>query len=261
MSQNSREDENPSQPTVQGNQQERSAPDHQDIPASHQQGRTIPEPSMTQPSIKDEQWHNEQKGYWERQTRAAERLNWITGIAAGIALLALIPLFIQTRTSQTTAQTAIDQLKLTKTSLQTTERAWVTVKGAQVRPLIGSGKVPTVAMEWRNSGRSPAWKTKIRQIVSLKDKPPDGLMPPIATSDENHGIVSPDSSLLVQFTPTNLTEILTAYLKTGKVHLYTFGTITYLDIFNVEHQTSFCFWLQDIEKLDMSPCGQRNEVD
>jgi hypothetical protein len=265
MSPDSSEDENPSQPTVKGNQQEHTTSDHQDIPASLQQERTIPEPPvtqpLTQPATKDERWHNEQKGYWERQTRAAERLNWITGIAAGIALLALIPLFIQTTTSQTTAQTAIDQLKMTKTSLQITERAWVTVKAAQAKPPVATGQIQEVAVELRNSGHSPALRIKIRHMVSVKDKLPDGPMPLIVTTgNENHGVVGPEASVVARFSPTNLTNELIAMLKSGKVYLFTFGTVKYFDIFDTEHETQFCYFIQDVDKIDMSPCGQWNEA-
>jgi hypothetical protein len=82
MSPDSSEDENPSQPTENGNQQEHTTSDHQDIPASLQQERTIPEPPVTQPltqlSAKDEQWKADQRENWIRQLRPQWALVWVS---------------------------------------------------------------------------------------------------------------------------------------------------------------------------------------
>ena len=94
MSPDSSEDENPSQPTENGNQQEHTTSDHQDIPASLQQERTIPEPPVTQPltqlSAKDEQWKADQRENWIRQLRPQWALVWVSIGAVIAAVITLI---------------------------------------------------------------------------------------------------------------------------------------------------------------------------
>ena len=153
------------------------------------------------------------------------------------------------------------QWQTTITNHRTTERAWVTIKAAQAKPPIATGQIQEVAIELHNSGHSPALRSKIRHMVSIKDKLPDGPMPPImVTSNENHGVIGPETSMVAHFTPTNLTNELIALLKSGKVYLFTFGTVNYFDIFDTEHETQFCFFIQNVDKIDMSPCGQWNEA-
>jgi hypothetical protein len=151
------------------------------------------------------------------------------------------------------------QWRTTISNHRTTERAWVTVKASQANPPIATGQIPEVAIELHNSGHSPALRSKVRQMVSIKDKLPDGPMPPImATGNENYGVVGPDGSLFARFTPTNLTNDLIALLRSGKVYLFAYGTVKYFDIFDIEHETQYCFRLEDIAKIDLSPCGQWN---
>ena len=93
MSPDCSEDENPSQPTVNGNQQEHTTSDHQDIPSSLQQ-RTIAEPPvtqpLTQPSAKDEQWKADQRENWIRQLRPQWALVWVSIGAVIAAVITLI---------------------------------------------------------------------------------------------------------------------------------------------------------------------------
>src|SRR4249919_1140565 len=89
MSPDCSEDENPSQPTVSGNQQEHTTSDHQDIPSSLQQ-RTIAEPPVTQPSAKDEQWKADQRENWIRQLRPQWALVWVSIGAVIAAVITLI---------------------------------------------------------------------------------------------------------------------------------------------------------------------------
>jgi hypothetical protein len=102
--------------------------------------------SGTQPSAYDEQWHKEQAIYWKRQLRISRWLNWITAVGTVAAISALVFLYFQMQASQITAQTAIDQLRMTKTSLQTTERAWISIKGVTLeRPIAPNEEAPVKA--------------------------------------------------------------------------------------------------------------------
>lgn len=164
-----------------------------------------------------------------------------------------------------------ESAKQSKTALEYTieksrldQRAWLTVKAAKVRHIIATGNVPMVAIELHNSGQSPALRTRMDQHVSfIMSKLPEGPMPSISRGgDESIGVVGPDSSVVSDFIMNDpLTEALMTHLKSGKWSIITYGKATYFDIFKVEHQTSFCFILQDIAKYELSPCAKWSSAD
>ncbi len=252
MSQNPCDDENPSQPTVQGNQ------------------------SGTQPSSQEDQWQSEQKSYWERQIRISEQQTrisiWLNGItlsaaaAAGVTLYFLSvqtsDLSVQTNIAKTTAQTAIDQLGMMKTSLQTTERAWVTVKGITLENLMVAGQEPVAVAGFYNSGHSPALQLTLHhfhQIVpglAAKDKPDFRRI-----ADESLAVVGPKSKMMSTKKYLSVTMEEMSNMAAGRAHLYSYGLIQYRDIFNTDHWTMFCYRSRDLSDRNLVACSEWNEVD
>lgn len=143
------------------------------------------------------------------------------------------------------------------------QRAWLTVKAAKVRQIIAMGKPPTVAIELHNSGQTPAVGTRLDQHVGFfADKLPDGPMPFGHRDNRNIGVVGPSSSMVGDFTLSDsLTETAMTNLKSRKWSIFTYGTATYFDIFKVQHNLSYCFILEDVAKVDLSPCVKWNNTD
>ena len=147
-----------SEPTVERNQQEQAGGNDQKVPARQQREGANVNSAIAHPSPNDDQWREEQKRYWERQIRISKWLNWITIGGGIIALGALGAVY--------------GQLQTMKTSLHTTERAWVTIKAAQAKPPIATGGIPEIAIELRlcrlvicpsistGTMRSPSWSRR-----------------------------------------------------------------------------------------------------
>jgi hypothetical protein len=262
MSQDSCDDEKPSEPPIDGNKETHASENHQQISA-HQEGeRAAVNPTVAQPHSKEDQWHSDEKANWERQIRISKWLNWITAVGVVAAVCAFVPLYIQMRAAQVTAQTAIDQLHMMQASFQTTERAWVTVKDSHIELPIATGENPVITTKLQNTGHSPALKVRLRQVYILQDKLPEGQMPKIEfMGDESLGLVGPGGfmrSTIARGEP--LTEIQTTLLKSGKVSIFNLGTVTYVDIFNISHETNFCFMLRNLTHTELSPCARWNEA-
>ena len=181
MSPDSSEAENPSQPTVNGNQQEHTTSDHQDIPASLQQERTIPEPPvtqpLTQPFAKDEQW------------KADQRKNWIWQLLPQWALVAVsvgavIAAFSTLTTLNETLDAARNQAAVAQKSADIAQATLL----ASRRPLVSVdvsiggdweyADAVTLEVQYamKNHGPTPAVKVYISPTMLLSSPGDDRLI-------------------------------------------------------------------------------------
>src|SRR5687767_14539404 len=106
------------------NQMQQPAPgnnpstNQQGIPAQQQPKAPIVNASIGQPqSPQEEQWRKEQKVYWERQIGIAKWLNVITSLAAGIAIVGLIFVYLQARIAAIAADAAVNQARTAEKTL------------------------------------------------------------------------------------------------------------------------------------------------
>jgi hypothetical protein len=247
MSQNSCDDENPSQPTIKGNQQEYATSNDQQIPARQQCERAAINSSVAQLSTNEDQWHNEQKRYWKRQIRISKWLNWITIGGGIIAVGALIAVYAQ--------------LQMMKTSLHVSERAWITVKGITIANPLAEGEAATIIAGFENSGHSPALQMTVTNAVTVGDIKTLGDMPKFP-DDPNRSLVAigPNSK-----TTVNIRHLITrediSNLQAKKASLYSYGIINYADIFGTKHWTTFCYRSASITELNLVACSGWNDID
>ena len=239
-----------SEPTIERNQREQASGNDQEVPARQQREGADVDSAIAHPSPNDDQWHEEQKRYWERQIRVSKWLNWITVGGGIVALGGLIAVYAQ--------------LQMMKTSLRTTERAWVTIQGPKLQAPLAIGEIPSVYVRIQNSGRSPALKVKLRHSFGMPDMLAEGPMPPEeppSTDDESSSVIAP-GEYQISIVPfgSPLTEEYLAHLKKGESTVFTYGTVTYFDIFDVKHQTNFCLSLQDITNTHLSRCVKWNDA-
>ena len=155
-------------------------------------------------------------------------------------------------------------LYMSRSTHQTTERAWVTVQNATiVGPLIANN-VPRAKILFQNSGRSPALTTKIRLLMTVwtSSKLPDWEMPPILTTDaESVGVIGPGSVVsqgLYLMTP--LSEEQGVHLERKDWFIVTLGVVSYIDIFGNPHETKLCLIWRDTTTDSLSPCERWNEA-
>ena len=156
MSQDSCDDEIPSKPPIDGNEDAGTRENHQEI-ATHQEcERTPVNPTVTQPSSQNDQWQEEQKGYWERQIRLGKWLNWVTGVGIIVALGALYFVYLQAESARIAAKAA----KVSADTLLASSRPWVTVK-VEIAGGWKDGSNIKAKHTMRNIGPSPAIEVRI----------------------------------------------------------------------------------------------------
>mgnify|MGYP001589455165 CR=1 FL=1 len=167
---------------------------------------------------------------WFRQLPKTERFEF--GIAIiGLVIAAL--LLVSTSGQWYTANK----------SLKTAERAWVTVKRISLDKPIKAGEIPTVNIEFYNSGHSPALKLAIIHTVGLRDRLPFGEMPLMAPQGyRSLTVIGPSVSHFSNVgLPRQLTQSDMKKVDAQQAFLVTWGEMAYMDIFDKPHRTTFCY--------------------
>ena len=240
--------ENVSESSVDGQQQEHSVKGENKISAHQPREGNAVKAVVPHPSSSEYHWHKEQKDYWERQIGISKWLNWITGIGGVIAIGALIILY--------------GQFEVMKTSLRTTERAWVTVFQGKLDNIISIGVRPSDTVEIQNSGHSPARNISIKHGLFIWKNLPDGPITSVELAeDKGRPVLGPSVHMgMTSENPVRITEEKMASLKNGSERLFSIGVVLYTDAFEETHRTEFCFFVRDINKVEMSPCIKWNET-
>jgi hypothetical protein len=104
-----------------------------------------------EPSTEDNQRYANEQRDRTSQTGLSSKLNWITGVAAAISLLALAALFVSLSISRTQADTS-------RRELESSQRPWLTLKVTGEKLIINKDFAaidPTTAF-WTNTGHSVA---------------------------------------------------------------------------------------------------------
>jgi hypothetical protein len=219
------------QKPVKRNKQECPSSNHHDIPASEQCEWPIVNTPMTKPASDEEQWHNEQKRYWERQIRLSKWLNWVTGVAATIALGGLYFVGLQADSARTAADIAKQGFDESVKTFRLEQRAWVLPKDTRIR------KSPdTLHLEFQmsNSGKVPASivgakyefaNVRLLQCPTIReDLPPFGMpIPPNGERWLGLGIKGETREQVGQ-----------------SESVYVYGQINYTDIFPGTKHSLFC---------------------
>jgi hypothetical protein len=179
--------------------------------------------------------YTEEEGYRRKQLTTANRLNWITGIAAVAAILSVLGL--------------ICSLYQSRRSLEIDQRAWVGVKGVHLN-VPYSAQHLGITVDLANSGKTPAQINSIHVTVVSSDKPDtlifekhlgEGMtVAPTATSPLSINESSPISDATFERLQAHQVQ-----------HLFR-GVVTYRDIWNNPGKTDFCIVLSGTQE-DLSP--------
>ncbi len=156
-------------------------------------------------------------------------------------------------------------------ALKVDQRAWVGFGEIKNNWTLEPNQLFSVTLPLENVGKTPA------KSVSAGFKPtffPKGKIP---SNDELDGLVNPlmgpPASLMLpgqqhDFRPPgiNATPISAEYVQkveSGDLVIYVIAKVTYIDIFDVQHWTRYC-WASDpdrLERIRFKSCKQYNEID
>jgi hypothetical protein len=145
------------------------------------------------------------------------------------------------------------------------QRAWVGINGILIQPLKKREQI-TIQIPYTNSGRSLALDVRTRSFATTSDTPirpldfiaihkTDPFLQPTVLFP---GIPSANMSIVVP--PADAAPIAEA-IKTGRTHLYVLGEISYRDIFNRLHSTTFCGEYSTKTQANLVSCSEYNTAD
>jgi len=247
MSQDSCDDEPPLQPTIEEYLQEQIPKNPQHVLADQQLKRPAVDLSVAQPFAQQDQW-NKENNYSERQLCVSKWLNGITIVSAVLAGIALIFLWVQ--------------INMMKTSLQTTERAWITIKGVTLGKGMVAGEEIPLSAGFQNSGHSPALHVTVKHLVAISSTLPfeAKLNFPNSPPTQSLAVLGPDSKMMSHVQHSVTIEDMNNLIA-QKAYLYSFGIIEYVDIFDANHWTTFCYRSKSLSDLNLVACSGWNDMD
>lgn len=158
--------------------------------------------------------------------------------------------------AKSAAETAKDALTSTVENARMDQRAWVAADSIlSDPPRLKEGIVANVAVNFRNSGKSPALYLS---VVGKVD--PVGSASALTFSYENgtikrFGVLGPGGICSTSFAvasmnpktraPEPLTGTLFQQLVSGNIVWYFHGVVRYRDVFGRSHLTTFCYYMHD----------------
>jgi hypothetical protein len=200
-------------------------------------------------------------GQIDRERLLVEK--WMLGVGVVGTTLALITLwFVRSSTDAATAaaSAAQEQNRLSDQNMRMQQRAWVGAVDATLTQPITAGQVPLIRFVIRNSGPTPALRSRNEQAAGLwhRDKP-------FAPSYAAKSLTGPSESVLFPgmavpiFAQTDgpLTADLIGKMQREEWTLYAFGRLTYVDVFGAVHSSEFCTYLAS-NLRDLRWCSQFN---
>ncbi len=183
-------------------------------------------------------------------------------IIAGATVGMLIATGVSIGVAYTQWRSMDDQTNMMKTTLQTTERAWVTVKNSElcIVDKIGCLESPIIGkkifnIQFQNTGHSPALHVTVTGHCTRPKLPANFANECALSNTPSRAVIGPGGSLFSRIAdPRNGST-------DQAVPLFSIGKIDYDDIFGKHHWTTFCYESPYAGTSDMSVCPQGNDVD
>jgi len=209
------------------------------------------------------------------KSKIDRRLDLLSLVFNGI--LSLVTIFLgviaywQLKATQTATTTSEEALRVSRETyllnqhtLQISERAWVLPKDASIRGPIELGGLPVAKVTFTNTGHSPALRVKIRHRIAISRSAgvPEMAMPiPPLKGAESIAVIAPEGIFASEIAvDTRLDDAQVSQLNSKEWVITTYGLVTYLDVFDKQHETSFCLMWRNTRGGAMSPCDKWNEA-
>ncbi|MGA2428584.1 MAG: hypothetical protein ABSH13_08780 [Candidatus Acidiferrum sp.] len=187
----------------------------------------------------------QQESREDRKERRDRKNIWIQGAIAFFACVYATVAFFQWRAQ-------IHGLKID-------QRAWVGVMTADPPDLRPKSDF-SVRVHVINSGHTPALNFS-SEIVLHSLRKEETFEPVYGAGIENpsRGVIQPNEIIFLQSIQTPLTQLQIDWIKNGNFILYVYGRMSYDDIFNVTHHTTFC--KEVLSESLVRDCGTYNMAD
>lgn len=187
-------------------------------------------------------------GIWRNILDFLHRWNRLLQVAvpAFFSFLLLLVVIFQAKISER-------QWREMQVTRELENRAWLMTKGASMSTLT-IGQPMSFAITFRNSGRSPAIDARVNLVVEVRDSD-TGTSERYQHKALAGAVIGPrEEGNTFKHSDFALDQKTYDLLSSRKKILYIEGTIEYKDIFEVQHQTTFCLkYLHPIANLE--DCG------
>lgn len=173
-------------------------------------------------------------------------LTWYEFVSACMQAGILLVTFVYVVTAILQWLAIKESVRLTKQSLEVSQRAWVFVKEMNMLRRGTSQPIPPdelsdITITYENSGNTPALNFSINVNVRLDNKPlPKDFDYPDATSSTptSRSVLAPKSQQLA-FASLRSARVFDE--TSGELFLHVWERITYEDVFQATHNSEFCF--------------------
>src|ERR1051325_10357795 len=150
---------------------------------------------------------------------------------------------ISTDAATKAAQAAQETVRQARDNMRLEQRAWVTAGEARLEKPLVPGKTATFSIQIVNSGKTPALDVHITGSAYIAREPMPEV-PPNAIKESS--LIGPEGQIFAKpetkYAVIDEREIKS--IRNAELHLFAKGRITYVDIFEVTHTTTFCFALE-----------------
>jgi hypothetical protein len=167
----------------------------------------------------------------------------------------------QAKSSEASVGAAWESVQVSHRSLEFSNKAYITVQGANYGTLTLGGRVVS-AITFVNAGNTPAYDVLIETYIDLRDKPlPDKMpRPNIASGGFSKSIVPPKGTFDISPAMKGaIDQSQLDALNNETKSVYVWGMITYKDIFKQSRWLKFCGTNQ-LKTDKIIPCSNNNDA-
>lgn len=160
------------------------------------------------------------------------------------------------------AKAAEDNVALARENARLDQRAWVSATILTNDNPPKANKALSGSVVIKNSGKTFARRVSLAWYIQpvWKENAPD--FEGGAKIEQSSALLSPNAEYVAKgYSSVPLTQAESDNIKSGEMLIYTFGKITYTDIFDCPHWTTFCSYLKPGDWKQYEICLQNNDTD
>jgi hypothetical protein len=166
---------------------------------------------------------------------------------------------------QSSEKSSKDALDTSIRASRNDQRAWVGYWSSDFRPGLVVGQPLKINLELRNSGKTPALDVQA-STYTAQGTPNIEVHPNFSNETsgddiDSKGVIQPNGTLFIPINyPIEITQPLINKVKTGIFTIYIISKITYLDVFQRPHYTTYCVEMN--RTMDsFNSCRNYNDTD
>ena len=177
----------------------------------------------------------------ERTARLTRLLMLIGAVAVGLLLLAFIPLIAATLAARRAAR-GPGTVQVKGENRENELRAYVDVDNLEFIETPESEGIVKVKVEFKNSGQTPAFKTRSATQVGIRDVADENLIPVMPLRDRSTSATTPRlgrDATTVDIVECDSTPSLADRVMNGDATIVVWGWVDYTDVFDRKQKTAF----------------------